>query len=50
VANRHGSEFVEAAKEDRACADYEPVNSQTFYFCEHRIEITFAPDIEDMQF
>src|SRR5262252_9865763 len=40
VANRQGSEFVEAAKEDRACDDYEPVNSQTFYICEHRIEIT----------
>src|SRR5262249_161601 len=48
-ANRQSSELVEAAKEDRACANYEPVNSQTFYVCEDRIEVTFAPDIEYMQ-
>jgi hypothetical protein len=49
VANCQGSELVEAAKEDRACANYEPVNSQTFYFCEDLIKVTFAPDIEYMQ-
>src|SRR5262245_45529605 len=48
MANSQGSQLFDAANEHRAGTDHEPAHPQTFYVCEHRIKVTFAPNIENM--
>ena len=47
MANSQSSQLIDAAKEDRARANYEPARSQTFYVCEDRIKVPLAAGIED---